>query len=134
MVPPGQLTEPTNFQCGDVVVFGIVDHLRSDGSIVPPDYPCTVTFFAARDFFCRGRPRERIDPTTGQPVQIQHPNEDLYYEDPGHALLNAFYQYPDTYLIIPFVVPDITQIPAATLGLFEQARLLGPTVTVENAP
>lgn len=122
------LTEPTHFQCGDVVLFGILDHLREDGTIVPPTYECTATYFTPEDFLCNGENRQSLDPTTGTLVDVVYPTENIYYDDPSHALLNSFYQYSDTYVILPMVVPDISDISAASLAVLGQARTVGSLI------
>ncbi len=125
-VPPNSVLEETkHFKCGDVVVFGILDHLRSDGRIYNPTYTSNLTYFTASDFLCNGRNRQLYDPNTQQYNDINNPNDTVYYEDPNHILLTSFYQYPDAYIILPIVMPNTdvsTAANAAASGLIRQVQ------------
>ena len=131
-VPPmARLEETKHFKCGDVVVFGILDHLRSDGKIATPTYNCRLTYFTETNFLCNGRKRQIYNETTQQYEDINNPTDSVYYEDPNHTLLTKFYQYPDAYIILPMVMPgtDIsTAANAAASGLIRQVQAMSQEI------
>lgn len=125
--PPGAiLSETRQFKCGDVIVFGILDRLASNGTIIEQTYAddVTYTYFTAGDFLCNENPRQIWNETTQQFEDITNPSESVYYDDANQTLLKKFYQYPDAYIILPFVISGIDQINAASTALVTQAQQL----------
>ncbi len=136
-VPPTSVLEETkHFKCGDVIVFGILDHLRSDGEISTPTYTCRLTYFTENDFLCNGRKRQIYNETTQQYDDINNPTDSVYYEDPNHVLLTEFYQYPDAYIILPMVLPgtDVsTAANAAASSLIRQVQAMSQEIDEQLA-
>lgn len=99
-VPAAPLIQTLHYQCGDVVVVGLLDQQTTNNQIALQLYPST--FDNANGLSAN------FDNATRDTALFPYGFPWLY--DPTNSYLTAEYQYPVGYVLIPLVLPNIQGI------------------------
>jgi hypothetical protein len=99
-IPPAHLQEKAHFQCGDVIVVGLLDQMNAAKAMIPMSLTCDYT-----DLNSLPQTFPPTDPNLFPPGA-----NPLYIFNPTHSLLLAEYQYPASYVIIPIALPNMAGV------------------------
>jgi hypothetical protein len=108
---PSHLLQTKHFQCGDVILVGVLDQRTQNSQIFLQQYTTQYTDLNSLS---------KAFPTSNSNLQPPPPNQRFIF-DPTHAELTGEYQYPVGYTIIPLVLPNMTGVVQAESVLVQMA-------------
>jgi hypothetical protein len=132
--PSAHLVQDEHFECGDVIVVGLLDARYSNGAIIPQTYDDEITYTdlsilsGTWDSTAKTYTYEDVygDEHVASSVTVYSSN---FILDASKTLLRGEYYYPAAYVLVPLALPNIDDVSgdvySATSALENQAAEYG---------